>query len=171
MTTDRNTTDAPAGQQPPATAPAGACRTNSKDRWVKLGFLAIVVAAAAWVAHHQLTLTQLKDWRSDLPQALVQGAKEGRPVVALIYDSPTDYDYQRLQVVVEKDGNRKAMDRVNAIRVAARLNAAGALKYGVTTYPTTLLFNSRGEVETAWVGYIGETDFRQRFLKGQKQER
>jgi hypothetical protein len=131
----------------------------------------VVVAAAAWVAHHQLTLTQLKDWRSDLPAALAQAAKEGRPVVALIYDSPTDYDYGRLQVVVEKDGNRKVMDKMNAIRVAARLSPAEARKYGVTAYPTTLLFNSRGQVDVAWAGYIGETDFRLRFLKGQTQER
>lgn len=173
--TDNNTTGTPLHEDRPAAAAGGAARAAAApkrtDRAVKLVFLAVVIAAAAWVAYHQLTLTQLKDWQEDLPAALAQGAKERRPVVALIYDSPTDYDYGRVQVVVEKEGNRKAMEKINAIRVTARLSAAEAQKYGVTKYPTTLLFNSRGEVETTWVGYIGETDFRQHFLKGERQER
>ncbi len=34
-----------------------------------------------------------------------------------------------------------------------------------------LLLSARGQVETAWEGYIPELEFRQRFLKGQRQER
>jgi hypothetical protein len=154
-----------------AEAPAAATTSpiKRKDLWVKLSFLAVVLVAAAWLVHHQFTQNRLTGWRSDLPAALAQAAREGRPVVAIIYDSLTDYDYGRLQMVARRADNQRAMDKMNAIRVATRLSPVEAKKYGVTTYPTTLLFNPHGEVETAWTGYIGETDFRLSFLKGQRQ--
>jgi hypothetical protein len=168
---EKNESQVPADAQGPAVAAAKPGAPGRNDRWVKLGFLAVVLAVVAWVVYHQRTLTQLTDWGTDLPAALAQAAREDRPVVAIIYDSPTDYNYDRLQVVVKKEGNRKAMDKINAIRVTTRLSAADATKYGVTIYPTTLLFSPRGELQTAWAGYIGETDFRAYFLKGLRQER
>jgi hypothetical protein len=176
MATEENAPKAPgaAREVPVAASPspsgASAKSTKHQDRRVKLAFLLVVIATTAWVTYHQLTQTQLTDWSNDLPAALAQAAKEGRPVVAIIYDSPTDYDYGRLQVVVEKEGNRKAMKNINALRVATR-NTVEAAKYGVTKYPTTLLLNSNGQVQTAWAGYIPEIEFRQRFLKGEPQER
>jgi hypothetical protein len=159
-------------QTPPAARPAAqAPGKGRRDRWVKLGFLMVTLGGAGWVYYWQHSRTRLTDWQQDLPAALAAGAREKRPVVAIIYDSPNDYYYRQIQDVVEKDGNRKAMDKMHAIRVATRLTAEEAQKYGVTKYPTTLLFDANGQVAATRSGFIEEIEYRQRFLKGMKQER
>lgn len=143
-----------------------------KDRRGKLIFLALLVLGAGWVIYNQFTRTQLKDWQRDLPAALEQAAKENRQVVVVVYDSLTDEDFKRVEYILTKEANRKAMDAMQAIRVITRLRRDDPLakKYGVTEYPTTLLLSPRGERITIWVGLIGEVEFRYEFLKGRPQQ-
>ncbi len=156
----------PAGKTS-ASSPRGGAR---HDRLVKLAFTAVIMLGAAYLIYHDHTHTKLSGWRTDLQAALKQAARENRPVVVLAYDSATDYTFGRMQEVVSKKENIKAMDDMNAIRVSSRLSTEDARKYGVVKYPASLLLNSQGEMVAAWTGFIGEMDYRHKFLKGEKQE-
>ena len=142
---------------------------TKKRRWGKLFFLLLFLIVAGWIVLHQRTHTLLGDWDHDLQAALRQAEREDRQIVAVIYDSANDYTFTKLQGILVKPGNVKAMKEANVIRIVTSLSEDDPLaaKYSVRTYPTTLLISPAGESITAWTGYIGETDFRRYFLKGE----
>ncbi|NQU75904.1 MAG: hypothetical protein HQ546_06285 [Planctomycetes bacterium] len=142
------------------------------DRYVKGAFLLVVLAVVGWAVVRQYTDRGLKGWGSDLSGALVKATQQNQKVVALIYDNKADDDYQRMvSITLDRDGNKKALDEAGFIRVCARLSRDNplAIKYNLRKYPTTLLIGPGGELITSWTGYIGELDFRKKFLKGQPQ--
>ncbi len=138
------------------------------DRWIKLGFAAVAIAIVGWLILHQHMESSLPGWSNDLPAALAQARLENRKLVAVVYDSPQNHDYKKLRVILTKKGNVEAMDDANVLRVQTSLGRRDPLiaTYEIEIYPTTLLIGPDGKVITRWTGYIGETVFRSRFLKG-----
>ncbi|MFW6146283.1 MAG: hypothetical protein ACOC7R_03010 [Planctomycetota bacterium] len=162
---DTTTSDRPEPQATPA---------SKRDRLIKAAFLIVALGIVAWkVIQPQLTIP-LDGWSTDLPAALAQAKAEGRKLVVIMYDNPQNHTYKnRLREVVTKPGNREAMDEANVLRVQARLKRDDPLarRFGVDSFPTTLLLSPDGEVVTRWVGTIGEIAFRAEFLKGEPQHR
>ncbi len=156
---------------PPRTEPP--TKTPSKrDRLIKTAFLVVALGIVAWkVIQPQLTIP-LPGWTTDLPAALAQAKATGRKLVVIMYDNPQNHTYKnKLRTIVSKEQNREAMDEADMLRVQARLKKEDPLakRFGVRSFPTTLLLSSEGELITRWVGNIGEVEFRQRFLKGERQ--
>ena len=138
------------------------------DRWIKMGFAAVAMGIVGWLILHQYIGSPLAGWDTDLPAGLEQARRENRLVVAVIYDSAQDTNYKGLRTVLQKGGNRKAMEDANVIKVHTRLDDEDLLRetYAIKTHPTTLLIAADGTLITRWTGYIPETDFRSSFLKG-----
>jgi hypothetical protein len=115
------------------------------DRYVKLGFLVVMLAVVAWLVARQYLGISLTGWSGDLNAALQQAASENRRIVALTYDSPNDPDYEKMRENVSKRGNAKALEEAGVIKVHTRLI-------------------------TCWTGSIGEVAFRKEFLMGEQQK-
>jgi len=155
---------------PNAGSPAPA--RGKAERYVKLGFLVVVLAVVGWLIARQYLGTSLTGWSGDLNAALQQAARENRRIVALTYDSPNDLEYEKMRENVAKLGNAKALEEAGVIKVHTRLAMSDplAVKYKVSRFPATLLIAPDGTLITCWTGYIGEVAFRKEFLMGEQQK-
>lgn len=144
------------------------------ERWVKLAFLLVALAIAGWLVARPYFRSGLnpKVWGKNFDRAMTQAKQNDRRVVAVLYDSFNNADFEKMRnITLSKAGNIEAMRERNMIPVAVRASRddAVAKTYGVSTFPTTLLLAPDGTLIVAWEGYIGEIDFRSRFLEGQPQ--
>jgi len=156
------TTDA---AQPPNERPAPAPKPRY-DKWVKRGFLLVIVVAVLVVLYFQYRGPML-GWSSDLDAALAQGRAENRRVVVFVRDFPASETTKRMvQTTLGKSKNREALKKGNFILTEIRLDrdAAWARKYGVTKTPTMLVIAPDGERFHRAEGFIGEVPFRAEFL-------
>ena len=144
---------------------------SARDRYVKLGFLVVALLIVGGLIILPHLTKPLRGWDDDLDAALEQAAAEDRKIVAVLYDTPQNQNYDRLRGILQKGGNIEALEAADVIRVHARVDKDDALvrRFKVTTFPTTLLIGPDGKVITRWTGYIGEVAFRQNFLQGEPQ--
>jgi len=153
------------GQQPPAAA-AGK-RKSSVDRWVKLGFVVVFLGVVGAVTYLQLRGPML-GWPDDLDKALAQAQRENRRVVVLVRSFPASSTCKRMvQTTLTKSENRAALKEGNFILVEIRFarDADWAKRYEVSRTPTMLVIGPDGERFHKKEGFIGETAFRDVFLK------
>lgn len=137
------------------------------DRWVKLGFLAVLLGAMVWITYHQLRGPSL-GWPTDLNQALAQAKAENRRVVVFVRSFPIgEQDKWMIAGPLSKPGNREALEKGNFLLVELVLDKSAdwAKRYGVTTTPTTLVIAPDGDSFHKQEGKIGELAFRQEFLE------
>jgi hypothetical protein len=160
------------GESPGAPASSPSPVKGKADRYVKLVFLVAFLAVVGWLIARQYFGTSLPGWSGDLEAALKDAAVENRKIVALTYDSPNDFDYEKLRIVVDKKANREAMEAAKVIRVHCRMSKTDpmAVKYKISRFPATLLIAPNGDLITRWEGYIGEVAFRKEFLQGKAQQ-
>ena len=144
---------------------------SKRDRLIKAAFLVVALGIVAYMIIMPHLTKPLDGWSDDLPAALDQARTEDRKLVVLMYNSPQDLTYTKLRGIVSKDGNREAMDAANLLRVQTRVKRDDPIiqRFDVESLPTTLLLSPDGEVLTRWVGFIGEIDYRARFLNGESQ--
>lgn len=158
--------------EPPSAEP---CQGKSRsDRYVKMAFVLVGVIIVGALLVRQHIGVGLKGWPEDLDGVLKRAAQENRSVVVFLYESRKDSIYKKMRdITLSKKGNFDAMKDLDLLWVASRSNEDDpfAAKYKVTEFPTTLLIGGDGAAITSWRGYIGETDYRQRFLKGEPQNR
>ena len=151
--------------------PAEAQRQPTKkkspvDRWVKLGFVAAFVMVAGMVAFFQLRGATL-GWPRDLKAALAQAKKSSpqKMVIVFVRSFPAShYDKEMVKTTLAKRDNRKALERFVKVELTLDRSAAWAKKYGVTNTPTMLVISADGRRFHKEVGFIGEVDFREKFL-------
>jgi len=147
-----------------ATSKAGARR----DRWIKIGFLAVFILAATaiWYWHRQPPT--MKGWGRDLDAALKRAAAERRQLLVFFISSPPSATTRKMvSTTLAVPGNRKAIKQGRFITVAVEvdsLKSQPAETYKLNKLPTMVLLSSQGVELNRREGFIGEVDFRNGFL-------
>ena len=157
MTEPNETTKTPAG----------------RDRWIKIGFVLVLIAAGVAVYLFQQRDLNINGWENDLNAALAKGKAENRMIVAFFVDTPpSDIARTIAKRRIPKPDNVQALKEGRFIPVVVSLkegvNSDLAKTYNITRLPTLVVFNSTGTERNRHEGSIGETDFRQIFLPGKK---
>ena len=165
---DENSPPPPAepASPPPERAP-GAKPVDPSERWVKRGFLAVFLVAAAIILYFQLRGTDLPDtWGRDLPAALAKARSADPPknVVVFVKSFPAGENDNWMVTNTLKKNDRFLKSFVR-VQLTLDRDAGWAKKYGVTTTPTMLVLSADGERFHRHSGRIGEVDFRKQFLK------
>ena len=150
---------------------------GTSDRWVKRGFLLVLLAATGIIVCFQLRGPLLAGmsspdgkvtWGSDLAAAQAQAGKEDRRVVVFVRKFPAaDMAKQMVKTTLIQPANWNALRDGKFIAVEVKLEpgADWARRYEVTTSPTMLVISPDGKEFHKQEGFIGETAFRDTFLK------
>ncbi len=155
------------GQGPPPAAAAAGKRKSPVDRWVKLGFAVVFLGVVGVVTYLQLRGPML-GWPDDLTEALAQARRENRRVVVLVRSFPASNACKRMvQTTLAKAENKAALEEGKFILVEIRFarDADWAKRYEVSRTPTMLVIAPDGKRFHKQEGFIGETAFRDVFLK------
>ncbi len=137
------------------------------ERWVKRGFLLVLLLAVVIIGYIQFRGPQL-GWSDDIEQALSSAKAEGRYVVVFVRSFPISATGKwMISGTLRRDANKRALEKGNFLLVEIRLDRSSdwAKKYGVKKTPTMLLIAPDGERFHKAEGKIGELDFRNEFLK------
>ena len=145
-----------------------------RERKVKIGFLAVVLIAAALI----YLLKQRADppeidsqWPPLTDSVLAQAKSEGRPIVVFFVGDPVgDTTKRMLKTTLKQPGNRKALAEGRFIQASIKLELTlksdKAVQYGIKKLPTMMVLRPDGKERIRKEGFIGEVDFREEFLKG-----
>lgn len=151
-------------KQSPAEASPGPA---GHDKWVKLGFVVLLIAAAVAVYSMQTRELKIAGWGDDFTAALDQARADNRMVVALFVKKPPSATAREIRTRVGRSANRKAIEQGNFIPVVVTTSADADLakRYKVTTFPTLLVILPDGRERNRAEGNVGEVPFRQQFLE------
>lgn len=143
---------------------------SSRDRWIKIGFVLILIAVAIAIYSFQRRDLRIEGWGNDLNAALAQAKAENRKVVAFFVSTPpSDTAKEIAQRRIPKPDNLQALKEGNFIPVIVtvdnRLESDVAKKYKLTTLPTLIVLLPDGTERNRNEGMIGEVDFRQQLLR------
>lgn len=140
-------------------------KKSSTDRWVKLGFLAVVViVGAAIYIRHGVGVSSGKAWRSDLDATLAEARKSNRPVLVLFRPKALDEDtnFVRGEKGLTCPSVRTAVENGNYLCVEVRLERAltstTAVKYKLKKLPTVIVLSAGGNVLQRESGRVGHHD-------------
>ena len=141
---------------------------NRKDRWVKLGFLAMLIVLVVGIHLYQRKPPSLTGWSGDLDASLVKGRAEGRRVLVFFLSAPSSEAAQRMvRTTLARPQNTQAIAEANFIKVQiplTSLKSVPASRYNLKKLPTMLILDSAGRELNRREGFIGETAFRNGFL-------
>jgi hypothetical protein len=141
--------------------------TTRRDRWIKLGFVAVTLAAVVYIYYRQRGGLSIPGWGTDLDAALQKASQEGREVLVLfVSDPPGEIAQQLAKATVPmnakaiKDGRYVAV----VVTVDTALQSETARFYKLKTLPTLLLVGPEGLERNRREGMVGELEFRRGFL-------
>jgi hypothetical protein len=140
-----------------------------KDRKVKFIFLAVILVILGVVTYMQLRGNKL-GWPSDFAAAQAQAAAQDKKLVVFIRSFPatqTDNDMTKEGSPLNKERNRQAMADCVQCEVRLDRSAGWARRYGLQdakTTPVMLVISPDGKKFYRQDGFIGETDFRDKFM-------
>ncbi len=142
-------------------------KSTPTERWAKRCFLLAIILTGIIVGYIQFRGPML-GWSGDIEDALVKARAENRAVVVFVRSFPVSATGKwMVSGTLSKSANKKALEKGNFLKVEIRLDRSAdwAKKYGVTNTPTMLLIAPDGEKFHKHDGKIGETEFRNEFLK------
>ncbi len=159
--------------QTPTQTPQQARPAKSKaDRWVKLGFLAVVLVLGFWLWQQGRKGADL-GWpivtgEKAFQEKLDEAKKDTRSVVVYFTSNPRSLDGNENVGYIRKGQNHKAIEKGNYLCVEVKLPDALktdlAKRYNITKLPTMLRLDSDGKELNRRIGRIGQLDFRRGFL-------
>ena len=140
-------------------------RKSRVDRWVKVGFLVVVVAVSVLIYKRQAAEPKLPGWGTDLPAARGQAREKVTKVLVLFTESPMRHGDKRL-VTDTLNRSRTALNNLGYPRVHLRIreHKAMAERYGATSHPFLLLRDAEGKVVKKYSGFMSKEKFRSDFL-------
>ena len=141
---------------------------SGRDRWIKLAFAAVAVAALILVWQLQRTKLRIPGWGKDVQAALAQARNEGRPVLAFFIADPPSATARRMaKTTLSRGANKQAIKQGRFIRVVVVGSLASDLakRYKVSQLPTMVIISPQGRLIKSQPGFIGEVPFRAEFLK------
>lgn len=155
------------GSEGASPAAAGGTVKPRPERVIKLAFVVVTLAVVAMLYGLQRRGLSLPGWGNDLPAALAQAAREGRPVLAFFVSSPPGYTSRELtKNTIPK--NAQAIEHGRFITVVVKVSnlsrSEPANRYGITKLPTMLVIGPDGAEKNRREGFIGELEFRTGFL-------
>ncbi len=139
-----------------------------KDRWIRLGFLAVVVVAVGAIYLVQRRGPALKGWNPGLNAALEQAGRENRRLlVFFMYSPPSEAARRMAATTLAQAQNRQAIEKGRFVRVkvpVSSLQSELARQYKLKSLPTMMVLDSDGIERNRREGFIGEVAFRRGFL-------
>ncbi|HAU37719.1 MAG TPA: hypothetical protein DCX07_08390 [Phycisphaerales bacterium] len=137
------------------------------DRWVKLGFVAVIVIVVAVVYLVQQKAPELEGWSSDLPGALA-AAKERQTQVLLVFTNnpPSQEDRSFIEKCLTWRTTRNVLTHLGYERVHLTIadHPSAAQRYQVSNVPAVLLLDSAGTILKQRSGYMSDLAFCNEFL-------
>ena len=152
----------PIEQPPPQTGPMGkdadpnAGRVarhprGRADKWIKLGFLVILLVAGVFIYMHQRGGPSL-NWQTNWKYVVDKAGRDGRPVVLFFEsDPPSQAGKDMIRDSLDSSPVRKYLAEWNFekahVRIAGDLKADDAARrYGVTQLPAIVTLDKTGAV-------------------------
>ena len=137
-------------------------KQSSTDRWVKLGFLAVVLIVAAVIyIRGRAGTAPGREWHSDLPATLAEARKSNRPVLVLFRPKVLDEDTSFVtgEKGLKQQSVTRAVTKGNYLCVAVKLDAsltsALAVRYKLRELPTVIVLSPEGIVLQRDSGRVG----------------
>jgi hypothetical protein len=177
---DENHNDTPQQKTPAADTPAPADTASlssagsatspreKRDRWVKLGFLGVIIVVAGIVYMLQQKPMSIAGWSEDLEATLVQAKQQDRPVVAFFVNQPPSETAEATKANLTRPENIKVMQEYKVLRVLVTTDTDSeiARRFNIESLPTLLLLSPEGEELNRHDGpsHVGEVPFRDEFL-------
>ena len=142
-------------------------RKSPFDRWVKLGFVAVIMIVVAVVYLVQQKAPELEGWSSDLPGAL-SAARERKTRVLLVFTNnpPSQEDRNFIEKCLTWSTTRKVLAHLGYERAHLTIadHPSAAQRYQVSNAPTVLLLDPSGAVLKQRSGYMSDLTFCNEFL-------
>jgi hypothetical protein len=139
----------------------------AKDRWAKLGFLAVVLVVAGTVYFSQREDPKLEGWGIDL-QAALRDAKSRRAKVVVLFTAKPmgqhDKDMVKKCMRVARTVNALAQLGYAKVHLTMRDNKSEVERYNVAEPPTVLLLDADGRMLKGQQGFMIDLDFCNDFL-------
>lgn len=104
-------------------------------------------------------------WKRDLPAALEEAKKAGRPVMADFYADWCGWCKKLDATTYSNPAVQKLAEGFISVKIDGDKNENLTVKYRVTGYPTVIFFDSGGNIVMKYPGYLGPDGFA-RMMKG-----
>ncbi len=137
-------------------------RRPAIDRWVKIGFLIVLVGAGLTLWLWQRRDPQLTGWGRDLSVALQQAKVGNRTVLVFFTDTPMSWeDKHAVKNVITTARTASALNKLACVRVHLSIddNKAEARTYKIESTPTYLLLDSSGKELRRLSGLTNDVTF------------
>ena len=144
-------------EQNQSTQAAG--KKSSKDRWVKIGFLVVILAVAAGIYIKHYIDSKTEGWGGDWPAALGQARQDNAKVLAFFTRSPMSYDDREfLDQRLKHSKVTTVLDKLDYVKVRLNTSKHKALaeKYGITDTPALLVVDADGKELAKHIGFTSK---------------
>ena len=142
---------------------------SSRDRWVKIGFVVLLVVAAGAILMVQRRAMEIQGWGKDLNAALKQADAENRPTVVFFVNRPPSQIAKTIRTHILRPSNQQSLKEGKFIPVivelSSSLDSTVAKQYQIRELPTLMVLTPKGKERNRNEGNIGELPFRQQFLE------
>lgn len=141
-------------------------KKTSTDRFVKIGFLLVVVIVGTVIWVRQLHGPELPGWGDNLSTAIEQAKDHNRQIIVFFSQYPMNEDDKHaVQNVIKMPEMEKIVQRgYVTVHLNTKDNSAEAKKYEVEATPTYLLLDSTGKEIRRTSGRMSIHQFTTTFL-------
>ena len=142
---------------------------SRSDRWVKIGFLVVALAVAAFIYMQQRRDPEMRKWGwgRSLDKAVAQAAQRDTKIVVAFTRRPSYEDRKLVTRGLTFRKSRTVLDHLKYLKVHLDNKTHKPLleKYEVTKTPVVLLLDSSGKVLKRHDGFMTDIAFCNDFLE------
>ncbi|MFP4354139.1 MAG: TlpA family protein disulfide reductase [Phycisphaerae bacterium] len=156
--------------QTPADHPvstAARARKGSKDAWIKLGFIIVLIIGGVLIYIHQLKGPTL-DWQEaenaeDVNFVLDQARRDSRPVVIFFQkQAPSQFAKDMVKDSLNHSQVKGKIKELGALTLQVRVSGQPQQQlleqYDIEELPAVVLFNKSGQISARKSGFVGHAD-------------
>ena len=136
---------------------------SKKDKWVKFGFLILVVVLVIYIQYSQRQGPKLDGWREDLTGALEHAKRENAPILVFFMSRPPgEIDHFIANTTIKNNAAALKESGCILVRIAVSSTSSDIAKqYDLTSTPTLMLLDSTGKEISRRTDRVPETDLPQ----------